>query len=378
MEFGNFAPIDPIASLKPGVPSMYQCLTDNCSNSQLESQVENEMVLDFKNKCQTALGGQFRECCPENLKQSFNQQPVYVKELANGQYSSCFHELNQTTQQQIQALMSDPAYNYKDLAVDYTERVRRYRALLTELCKIWANSEFGRTCQGTKSISECLQKMCPARGYRLATNDYETCMSSGDLLVPRTRGTCQSVCKQPSSGTQDSASPGSRPSSGTDRPTVPPQSRTTQSDELTILKRQVNYLLAKEHSGQEQAALERPDMLVNSLVPPDRRSNITEYHDSLNLPLNPPGRGDYGGFSIVGYLQLVNHPERRLPLYGRRVTPQTYQYYTISHIDPQLRVPVRGPDDRALNTNQIVIVPGYDRPFQVVMYGPDYHSFRPY
>jgi hypothetical protein len=158
------------------------------------------------------------------------------------------------------------------------------------------------------------------------------------------------------------------------------------NQQLDDVRNQVNYGISLERSEPLQNLLESGLDAdtglgvagVASVTPGRVLPKSENYYDSLTLPLNPPGRGDYAGFSVVGYLQLEGFPDRMLALYGRRLTPKTYQYYTINHIDPMLRVPVRNTGDLPLITNQMILVPGYSGRFRVVLYGPDYQSYAPY
>ena len=102
-----------------------------------------------------------------------------------------------------------------------------------------------------------------------------------------------------------------------------------------------------------------------------------DYYDSLILPLNIPGRGDYGGFMIAGYLSKDNQPENIFPLYVRRIDQNQYQYYTTNKIDPQLRIPINT-GGRELKSGRVITVPGYNRPFKVVIYDADYGAYAPY
>ena len=124
--------------------------------------------------------------------------------------------------------------------------------------------------------------------------------------------------------------------------------------------------------------------LLNPLVPPLRRDSYlsTYQHGAISTPVNIPTRGEYGTFHQVGMLTKTgdNDPEQMMPLIGRRLYSDRWEYYTANHHNTSLKIPLSSNNTgrKELYDGDIIDVPGYSDSFKVVIYDRDSPLYIPY
>lgn len=114
-----------------------------------------------------------------------------------------------------------------------------------------------------------------------------------------------------------------------------------------------------------QPACGTPDILLDPYAPPLKTSGF---------PVNIPTRGLPPDYTQVG---LLTRDEKILPLMGRRIMTDKWQYYTISNtgtINTKLPLTVNGRSCTseygcdALSTGDPVFVEGYQQSFRATLY----------
>lgn len=73
-----------------------------------------------------------------------------------------------------------------------------------------------------------------------------------------------------------------------------------------------------------------------------------------------------GDFSLVGYVNQVNHPGRVLALFGRAITSGHYEYFAKHDAFPMTKLTINSKSQ--LRDRQVIQLPGYKNPFYVNIY----------
>lgn len=93
--------------------------------------------------------------------------------------------------------------------------------------------------------------------------------------------------------------------------------------------------------------------------------------------INVPTRGEYGPFQQVGYAYKPNDVDVLFQLYGRRLYSDKYEYYVL-HPYSQIKMPVKVRNDRELNNDEHIHIPGFTGEFKVEMYDIEAPRYIPY
>lgn len=119
--------------------------------------------------------------------------------------------------------------------------------------------------------------------------------------------------------------------------------------------------------------------LIDPTVPPIRRNPFMTGmlpHPS-SMPTNIPTRGEYGPFHMMGYLHNTNDNDQAMPLMGRRIHSNQYEYYTFHHNNPNIKIPINL--KKEINDGENVDIPTYQgNTFQATIYDIDTPRYIPY
>lgn len=110
--------------------------------------------------------------------------------------------------------------------------------------------------------------------------------------------------------------------------------------------------------------------MLHPMVPPYRRAG---YHLNTGIPT----RGPYGPFHAMGFLHNAADAEQAMPLMGRRIHSNQYEYYTFHHSNPNIKIPIKEKkeiDDGA--TINLQSYPGVS--FRVSLYDTDQPAYTPF
>lgn len=116
--------------------------------------------------------------------------------------------------------------------------------------------------------------------------------------------------------------------------------------------------------------------MVNPLVPPLRKGPFSL--NRIGVPIGIPSRGEYGKFQSMGYLYNPNNPDQALPLIGRRIHSNQYEYYTVHHNNAQIKIPIKLPNDREIVDGDTMNLSGYGDTMTVKLYELDAPRYIPY
>lgn len=119
--------------------------------------------------------------------------------------------------------------------------------------------------------------------------------------------------------------------------------------------------------------------IVNPLQPPVRRNTfIAQDGETGRLPIGIPTRGEYGTFHQMGFLHNPDDPKQALPLMGRRIHSNQYEYYTVHHYNPSVKIPIKLTGNKEINDGESVSIDGYPIALQVKIYEYDAPRYIPY
>ena len=124
--------------------------------------------------------------------------------------------------------------------------------------------------------------------------------------------------------------------------------------------------------------IEDMQRMHHPLTPPVRRGPFSYTGTHGPTMVNVPTRGEYGSFQQMGYLYNTNDTDQAMPLIGRRLHSNQYEYYTFHHNNPQIKIPIKINGDREINDNDSVTVQGYNNPMQAKIYQLDSPRYIPY
>ena len=114
------------------------------------------------------------------------------------------------------------------------------------------------------------------------------------------------------------------------------------------------------------------DRLINPLSPPLRRPVELLPFDTPKYLISTPTRGEYGQFQQYGILIHPTDSKQIIPLFSRRIHSNQYEYYTTSHHNPHIKIPIYINNDKELTNGDSIDVPGYNDKFTVKLYNLDY------
>lgn len=124
--------------------------------------------------------------------------------------------------------------------------------------------------------------------------------------------------------------------------------------------------------------LEDLQRMHHPLAPPVRRGPFSYTGQSVTVPVNQPTRGEYGSFQQMGFLHNTNDADQAMPLMGRRIHSNQYEYYTFHHNNPQIKIPIKLTGNREINDGDDITVYGYNDPLKAKVYDLDAPRYIPY
>jgi hypothetical protein len=109
------------------------------------------------------------------------------------------------------------------------------------------------------------------------------------------------------------------------------------------------------------------------MMPPLRRGPLN---------LGPGGanrrRYGYGVFNQMGYLRNPDNVDQVMPLMGRQIHSQQFEYYTFHHNNPDVKIPIKISGDKEINDGESVALEAYAKPFQAKIYDLDTPRYVPW
>lgn len=124
--------------------------------------------------------------------------------------------------------------------------------------------------------------------------------------------------------------------------------------------------------------LEDMQRMHNPLTPPVRRGPFSYTGARVTVPVNTPTRGEYGSFQQMGFLHNAADEDQAMPLVGRRIHSNQYEYYTFHHNNPQIKIPIKITGNGEINDGDSVTVPGYSTQMEAKIYDLDAPRYIPY
>lgn len=97
-----------------------------------------------------------------------------------------------------------------------------------------------------------------------------------------------------------------------------------------------------------------------------------------SMPISIPTRGEYGPFQQVGYIYDVAEPKHSMPLMGRRIHSNKYEYYSFNHYNQAVKIPIKVTGDREVSDGDNIPITGYTNNFKVKLYDLDVPRYLPY
>jgi len=128
--------------------------------------------------------------------------------------------------------------------------------------------------------------------------------------------------------------------------------------------------------------------MFNPLVAPMRRGEGKyilppsiyrgrSFDTSIYVPTSIPTRGEHGPFQQIGYLYNTNDPKEAMPLMGRRIHSNQYEYYTLHHKNTNIKIPISVKGNREIDVNEPLTVTGYPDAFSIKIYDLDVPRYLP-
>jgi uncharacterized protein YdeI (BOF family) len=131
--------------------------------------------------------------------------------------------------------------------------------------------------------------------------------------------------------------------------------------------------------ASEVQRLEDMQRMTHPLAPPMRRGPFSYTgHRGPTAPVGIPTRGEYGSFQQMGFLHNAADPDQAMPLVGRRIHSNQYEYYTFHHNNPQIKIPIKIQSNKEINDGDEVTVSGYTTDMQAKIYELDVPRYIPY
>ena len=92
------------------------------------------------------------------------------------------------------------------------------------------------------------------------------------------------------------------------------------------------------------------------------------------------GRYGYGTgvYNQMGFLHNPENVDQAMPLMGRRLHSQQFEYYTFHHNNPDIKIPIKITGDKEINDGDNVTINIYGKPFQAKIYDLDTPRYVPF
>ena len=129
------------------------------------------------------------------------------------------------------------------------------------------------------------------------------------------------------------------------------------------------------HDVQRVEDLQR---MTHPMAPPLRRGDFSYSGQLPTVPISVPTRGEYGSFQQMGFLHNTNDIDQAMPLMGRRIHSNQYEYYTFHHNNPSIKIPIKITGNREITDGQSINLDGYTDALQVKIYDLDAPRYIPY
>lgn len=141
----------------------------------------------------------------------------------------------------------------------------------------------------------------------------------------------------------------------------------------------IKYILAqplhRDRDHHDDARNFETARFLNPLIPPMRRG-------PLNLGPGGMRNRQYGYgtgvFNQMGFLHNPENEEQAMPLMGRRLHSQQFEYYTFHHHNPDIKIPIKITGDKEINDGDAVTVNAYAKPFSAKIYDLDTPRYVPF
>lgn len=125
--------------------------------------------------------------------------------------------------------------------------------------------------------------------------------------------------------------------------------------------------------------LEDMQRMHHPLAPPVRRGPFGGLPaGGSTVPILTPTRGEYGSFEQVGFLHNANDTDQAMPLVGRRLHSNQYEYYTFHHNNPQVKIPIKLTGNKEISDGDAITVTGYGTQLTAKIYDLDSPRYIPY
>ncbi len=112
---------------------------------------------------------------------------------------------------------------------------------------------------------------------------------------------------------------------------------------------------------------------LQPMMPPLRRGPLN---------LGPGGasrrRYGYGVFNQMGYLRNPDNIDQVMPLMGRQIHSNQFEYYSFHHNNPEVKIPIKIAGDKEINDGDSVNLEAYGKPFNVKIYDLDTPRYVPW
>lgn len=160
-----------------------------------------------------------------------------------------------------------------------------------------------------------------------------------------------------------------------------------------ILMSEANQQHTETETGTEPERAQLPPSIIASyaqrledmqrmnhpLAPPVRRGPFSGLPaGGSTVPILTPTRGEYGSFEQVGFLHNANDTDQAMPLIGRRLHSNQYEYYTFHHNNPQVKIPIKLTGNKEISDGDAITVTGYGTQLTAKIYDLDSPRYIPY
>jgi len=98
----------------------------------------------------------------------------------------------------------------------------------------------------------------------------------------------------------------------------------------------------------------------------------------LDNRINIPTQGEYTSWHQVGVLRqkVVTDPEQMMPLMGRKLNRNNWDYYTTNHLNTSLKIPIE--QSKEFYDGDEISIPGYNGTFVIEIYDYNKPRYIPY
>ena len=123
----------------------------------------------------------------------------------------------------------------------------------------------------------------------------------------------------------------------------------------------------------EQVRSFETERFLHPMIPPLRRGPLNLGPRGLG---HRYGYGPFSPFNQMGYLLNPDNNDQAMPLMGRRLHSQQYEYYTFHHNNPDIKLPIQIQGDKEINDGDQVTLP--TGAFNAKIYELDTPRYVPY